>query len=68
MSHDAQEAMANAVVGLAISMIAVWMLRRSGAWGAAPAWTIATLFFALSYARSRFLRFIFRKLERCRNA
>lgn len=64
MSHDTQEAWANALIGLAISMIAVWMLRRSGAWGAAPAWTIATLFFALSWLRSRLLRALFRRMDR----
>lgn len=62
MSHDALEAWANALAGLAVSMIAVWLLRRSGAWGAAPAWTIATMFFALSWARSRLLRALFRRM------
>lgn len=62
MSHDALEAWANALAGLAVSMIAVWLLRRSGVWVGAPAWAISALFFALSWMRSRLLRALFRRV------
>ncbi len=60
---DAIEAWANAVVGMAVSMVAVWLLRASGAWVDAPAWVIAALFFLLSLVRSRALRWAFRRVE-----
>jgi hypothetical protein len=66
MSLDAMEAVAKALTGLAISMVAVWLLRASGAWVTAPAWVIAALFFGLSLGRSRALRAIFRRAERAR--
>jgi hypothetical protein len=64
MSLDSMEAIANAVAGLVVSMVAVWALRASGAWLTAPAWVIAALFFLLSLARSRALRWAFRRAER----
>lgn len=63
MTMDALEAWANAVGGLAISMVAVWLLRASGVWETAPAWAIASLFFVLSLGRSRALRAAFRAAE-----
>jgi hypothetical protein len=64
MSRDSAEAFINAVVGLAISTAAVWLLRASGAWVTAPAWAVALLFFGMSYARLRALRWVFRRGER----
>lgn len=64
MSADAAEAWANAVLGLAISTGAVWLLRSLGAWETAPAWAVSALFFALSFTRSRALRAAFRRAER----
>jgi hypothetical protein len=66
VSLDALEAWANAIGGLAVSTVAVWLLRASGAWETAPAWAIAALFFGLSLARSRALRALFRGAERAR--
>ncbi len=63
---DTTEAWANAVIGLAVPMVAVWLLRASGAWGDAPAWAIAALFFLLSLVRSRALRWVFRRAEYAR--
>jgi hypothetical protein len=60
-SLDTIEAITNAVAGLAVSMVAVWALRASGAW------VIATLFFGLSLTRARVLRFIFREVERAKS-
>ena len=59
---DSWEATANAVLGLLVSIVAVWALRASGAWETAPAWVIAALFFCLSWGRSRALRAVFRRL------
>lgn len=59
---DNAEATANALIGLLASMAAVWFLRRAGAWDTAPAWVISAVFFGLSWARSRALRALFRRL------
>ena len=64
MTLDALEAWANAVGGLAISMVAVWLLRASGAWESLPAVWVSALFFILSLARSRALRAVFRRADR----
>jgi hypothetical protein len=66
VSLDALEAWANAIAGLAVSTVAVWLLRASGAWATAPAWVIAAMFFGLSLGRSRALRWAFRRAERAR--
>lgn len=58
---DHAEAVANAVLGLAVSMVAVRALRASGAWLTAPEWVIAGLFFVLSLVRARVLRWAFRR-------
>lgn len=65
MTADSLEAWANAAIGLAVSMVAVWALRASGAWQTAPAWAVSAMFFGLSFVRSRILRFAFRRME-CR--
>ena len=64
MSLDAAEAWANALIGLGVSAVAVWLLRATGAWETAPAWAIAALFFGLSWGRSRALRAAFRGMDR----
>jgi hypothetical protein len=63
VSIDTWEAIANAAIGLAVSTIAVAILRAVGAWETAPAWVIAALFFLLSLGRSRALRAAFRSAE-----
>lgn len=65
---DHAEAFANAALGLLVSIAAVHALRAAGAWADMPAWAVAGVFFALSLARARALRFIFRKAEASRNA
>lgn len=64
MSLDTMEAVANAVLGLAVSTVAVWLLRASGAWESLPAVWVSALFFILSLARSRALRAVFRRVDR----
>lgn len=56
---DATEALANALVGLAVSWAATW-----GVLGYSPAESIAVtlMFFGLSFTRSFVLRRIFRRL------
>lgn len=62
MTADSLEAWANATIGLAVSMVAVWALRASGAWQTAPAWAVSALFFGMSWVRSRALRALFRRI------
>ena len=64
MTLDGWEALANAAIGLAVSTAAVWGLRALGVWQTAPAWAMAALFFVLSFARARALRWVFRRVER----
>ena len=64
MTLDGWEAVANATWGLAVSTVAVWLLRHFGVWQTAPAWAMAALFFVLSFARARALRWVFRRVER----
>ena len=52
------------LLGAAVSTAAVWMLRASGAWESLPAVWVSAVFFALSLARSRALRWAFRRVER----
>jgi hypothetical protein len=66
VSLDAWEALANAALGLAISTVAVWLLRASGAWETLPAFWVSAVFFGLSLARARTLRACFRRAERAR--
>lgn len=66
MSLDSMEAWANAGIGLAVSTAAVWLLRASGAWESLPAVWVSAVFFGLSLARSRALRWAFRKAEHAR--
>lgn len=65
---DHLEAIANATLGLLVSIAAVHVLRALGAWDQMPAWAVAAVFFGLSLGRTRALRFIFRKAEASRNA
>lgn len=64
MTLDGWESFANAAVGLAVSTVAVWLLRASGVWQTAPAWVLSVVFFVLSLGRSRALRWVFRRAER----
>lgn len=64
MSLDSIESIANAAIGLLISIGAVHVLRAVGWWDAAPAWVVAAIFFGLSLARARALRAAFRRAER----
>lgn len=63
MSMDGAEAWSNAIVGLAVSVVAVWCLRAAGVWATVPAWEVSALFFGLSLARARVLRWWFRGLD-----
>lgn len=60
---DHAEALANAVLGLLVSIAAVHVLRALGAWETLPAWAVAAVFFCLSLARARALRWWFRMRE-----
>lgn len=60
--HDAIEAWANAILGLAVSAALVALLRAAGWWDA-PALVVSTAFFAASVARSYALRRAFRWWE-----
>lgn len=62
MKH-ASEAFANALAGLLVSIAAVHALRAAGAWADMPAWAVAGVFFALSFARARAIRWWFRVRE-----
>jgi hypothetical protein len=64
MSRDTVESFANAALGLLVSIAAVHALRAVGAWEALPAWAVAAVFFCLSVARARALRWWFRARER----
>lgn len=64
MTTDTIESVANAAIGLAISVVAVVALRAAGWWETAPAWSISALFFALSFGRARALRAAFRRAEK----
>jgi hypothetical protein len=66
VSLDSLEAIANALLGLAVSTAAVWLLRATGAWETLPAVWVSAVFFCLSLARSRALRALFRRAERAR--
>jgi hypothetical protein len=60
---DHAEAAANVAAGFAVSVLAVWAIRATGAWQA-PAWVISAVFSVLSFARVRVLRAAFRGVER----
>ena len=60
---DTWEAIANAALGLLVSIAAVHALRAVGAWETLPAWAVAAVFFCLSVARARALRWAFRRAE-----
>lgn len=60
---DNLEAIANAALGLLVSIAAVHALRAVGAWETLPAWAVAAVFFLLSLARARALRWWFRRAE-----
>lgn len=66
MTRDGIESLANATVGLLVSIAAVHVLRASGAWVTLPAWAVAAVFFLLSWGRARALRAIFRGGENAR--
>jgi hypothetical protein len=61
--RDNWESLANAALGLLVSIAAVHVLRGLGAWDDLPAWAVAAVFFCLSVARARALRAIFRRAE-----
>ena len=61
-SHDASEAVINAVAGLGVSLALVWALRLVGLWDASAP-VVAAFFFAASVARSYALRRLFRMME-----
>lgn len=63
---DHIEAFANAALGLLVSIAAVHLLRAAGAWETLPAWAVAGVFFGLSLARARALRWWFRRDEHAR--
>lgn len=65
---DSLEALANAAAGLVVSIAAVRFLRAAGVWETMPATGVAIIFFGLSYARSRFLRWWFRRMEQADSA
>lgn len=59
---DMTEAITNAVVGLGISIVLVWILRAVGWWDAS-ALAISAIFFVASIARGYVLRRLFRMLQ-----
>ena len=63
---DAIEAVANAVIGLTVSALVVWLVFPLMGWPVSPGKSagVSVLFFALSVARSYVLRRAFRALER----
>jgi hypothetical protein len=63
MNRDTVESFANATLGLLVSIAAVHALRAVGAWQTLPAWAVASVFFGLSVARARALRWAFRRAE-----
>jgi hypothetical protein len=63
VSRDTIESLANAALGLLVSIAAVHVMRATGAWEELPAWAVAGVFFGLSLARARVLRAIFRRAE-----
>ena len=62
--RDNAEAFLNAALGLLVSIAAVHLLRAMGAWDSLPAWAVAGMFFGLSFARARALRWAFRRAAR----
>jgi hypothetical protein len=64
--RDNWESLANAALGLLVSIAAVHVLRGLGAWETLPAWAVAAVFFLLSLGRARALRAIFRRAENAR--
>jgi hypothetical protein len=60
--NDHLEAFLNAALGMIVSIVAVRVLRAAGAWETLPAWAVALTFFGLSLARSRALRWWFRRV------
>lgn len=62
---DALEAIANATIGLAVSVLAVWALWPLFGWEASPTQSVAVtaMFWALSTARSYAVRKVFRWLS-----
>lgn len=59
---DTVESVANAALGYLVSLAGVWLLRSLGLWDA-PGWIVGAVFFGLSFARSRALRWFFRARE-----
>ncbi len=66
LGQDSAESLLNASVGLLVSVAAVHVLRAVGAWETLPAWAVAGVFFGLSLARARALRWFFRRADRAR--
>lgn len=62
---DALEATANAILGLVISNVAVWLLWPLYGWSVnlPSSISVAVIFFALSWARSYVLRRVFRRFH-----
>lgn len=63
---DNLESFANAALGLLVSIAAVHALRAAGVWETLPAWAVAGVFFGLSFARARALRWWFRRAGNAR--
>jgi sterol desaturase/sphingolipid hydroxylase (fatty acid hydroxylase superfamily) len=59
---DTLESLANATLGLIVSTLAVLALRALGLWGSLPAFGVSLIFFGVSFARSRVLRWLFRRI------
>jgi hypothetical protein len=62
---DTAEALLNATIGLVVSWLATWLLLPL--WGLTPSpkasLGITAMFFALSFARARVLRWLFRRMS-----
>lgn len=61
MTHDTLEALANALIGLLISWAATFFVLGYSASGSVG---VTLMFFALSFARARVLRAVFRGMEK----